>query len=343
MSGTSLDGLDVVHCTFTETGGKYSFRINACDTFIYPETWQQRLRNLPSAPAAEFAWCHNEYGLYAGSLILTFLERHHLNADFVASHGHTIFHRPDESFTSQIGEGAIMAAVCGLPVICDFRTGDVAHGGQGAPLVPIGDELLFSQYTYCLNIGGFANISMNLGGKRVAFDISPANIVLNQLAGRIGLPYDDAGKIASVGNVRMPLLQKLNDLPYFGQQPPKSLGREWVESHVLPIIQGEENEIPDLLRTYTEHIAMQVAAAAHGADGNSMLSTGGGAYNAFLIERIKAFSGLEVIVPIDEIVNYKEALIFALLGLLRWNGIPNSLASVTGATGNVCGGCIYLP
>jgi len=219
MSGTSLDGVDLAHCTFEETGNSYIFKLGACETIPYPETWLSRLRTLPHATALEYAVTHTEYGKYIGGLIRSFVNRNHLTADFVASHGHTIFHNPSKRYTSQIGEGAAIAAGCGLPVVCDFRTGDVAAGGQGAPLVPIGDQLLFGEFDYCLNLGGFANISMQMDSKRIAFDISPANIILNHIANLAGKTYDKDGKMAESGKIHTELLETLNNLGYYHMQP----------------------------------------------------------------------------------------------------------------------------
>jgi anhydro-N-acetylmuramic acid kinase len=261
----------------------------------------------------------------------------------VASHGHTIFHNPLLHYTTQIGEGAAIAAGCGLPVVCDFRTGDVAAGGQGAPLVPLGDELLFGDYDYCLNLGGFANISMQSLNNRIAFDIVPANIILNHFANQRGKAYDPNGEIAASGQVQENLLQSLNDLAYYHIRPPKSLGREWVESEVLPLLSDTGLELEDAACTFCEHIAQQIAACLENGPQKKMLVTGGGAFNTYLVQRITALTQVKLIVPDVKTVNYKEALVFAFLGLLRMQAKPNCLASVTGASHNVSGGAVYLP
>ncbi len=343
MSGTSLDGVDLAHCTFEENDNTFSFSIGACETIPYPETWIKRLQQLPSASALDYAITHNDFGKYLGRLTRDFVYRNNLETDFVASHGHTIFHNPALRFTSQIGEGAAIAAGCGLPVICDFRTGDVAAGGQGAPLVPVGDDLLFNQYDYCLNLGGFANISMQKAGKRIAYDISPANIILNHIAAQKGKAFDRNGEIAAAGFIHNELFDTINNLGYYHIAPPKSLGREWVEKEILPLLTYHNVSPEDAARTFCEHIALQISKCIENAPGKQMLITGGGAFNTFLVRRIEANTSVDLIIPDEETINYKEALVFAFLGLLRWQCLPNSLASVTGAVKNVSGGAIYLP
>jgi anhydro-N-acetylmuramic acid kinase len=341
MSGTSLDGVDLAHCTFTIHNGSYQYAMNACETIPYSEEWRLRLAGLHCAGALQYASTHNEYGRYLGEKVKEFCHRHVMKTDFVASHGHTIFHQPFSGFTSQIGEGAALAAISGIPVICDFRSNDVALGGQGAPLVPIGDELLFGEYDYCLNLGGFANISFRKDNLRMAYDVCPVNIVLNKYAQQAGLPFDKDGLIAAAGNVDTKLLTRLNELPYYKSNPPKSLGREWLEEEFLPCLPGNM-PVADLLRTLVEHIARQIGTSILGKSGK-MLITGGGAHNHFLVETIKKHAGVEVYLPSFELVDYKEAIIFAFLGLLRVIEKPNCLSSVTGAGRDAISGCIYLP
>jgi len=343
MSGTSLDGVDLAYCEFEETAEGYSFTLGACETVPYPETWLNRLKSMPGASAMEYAETHTSYGKYLGRLIRDFISRNQLSVDFVASHGHTIFHNPAKHYTSQIGEGAAMAAGCGLPVVCDFRSGDVAAGGQGAPLVPIGDQLLFPGYNYCLNLGGFANISMQTNGKRIAFDVSPTNIILNYIAARKGKLFDKDGEMAASGNINDELLQTLNNLGYYHIQAPKSLGREWIEKEIIPMLTYYNISPEDAACTFCEHIAMQIAACLENDPDQHMLVTGGGAFNLFLLKRLSANTSVQLIVPDNKTVNYKEALVFAFLGLLRMQAKPNSLSSVTGATHDVSGGAVYLP
>jgi len=343
MSGTSLDGVDLAYCTFQETENGYTYEIGVSETVSYPDTWLARLKSLPEASAQEYAEAHTGYGKYTGGLIREFISRNVLEADFIASHGHTIFHNPAKHYTSQIGEGAAIAAGCGLPVVCDFRTGDVAKGGQGAPLVPVGDEMLFASFDYCLNLGGFANISMQMHGKRVAFDISPANIILNHIANQAGKAFDKNGEMAASGKVHDELFETLNNLGYYHMQPPKSLGREWIEKEVFPMLTQYNISREDAACTFCEHIAIQIAACLDNDPGKQMLVTGGGAFNIYLVNRIAAHTSVKLVIPDPKTVNYKEALVFAFLGLLRMQAKPNCLASVTGATRNVSGGAVYLP
>jgi len=343
MSGTSLDGVDLAFCEFEETSRGYSFTLGACETVSYPETWLTILKSLPGSSAIEYAETHTAYGKYLGRLVSDFIKRNQVSADFVASHGHTIFHNPAKNYTSQIGEGAALAAECCLPVVCDFRTGDVAAGGQGAPLVPIGDHFLFGEFDYCLNLGGFANISMQANGKRIAFDVSPANIILNHIAAQKGRLFDKNGEMASSGTVNTELLQTLNSLGYYHLQPPKSLGREWAEKEVIPMLTYYNISPEDAACTFCEHIAIQIAAYIINDPDKQMLITGGGAFNTYLLSRLETNTGIKLIVPDHKTVNYKEALVFAFLGLLRMQTKPNSLASVTGASHDVSGGAVYLP
>jgi anhydro-N-acetylmuramic acid kinase len=343
MSGTSLDGVDLAHCIFEETENRFTYKLGICKTIPYPEEWLIRLKTLHNASALVYAETHTAYGRYIGRLIFDFVQSNAISAEFVASHGHTIFHNPARHYTSQIGEGAAIAAGCRLPVVCDFRTGDVSAGGQGAPLVPIGDQLLFAQYDYCLNLGGFANISLQQDGRRIAFDISPANIILNHIAGQKGKSYDKDGEMAASGTIHSELLQTLNCLGYYHIEPPKSLGREWIEKEILPMLALFNISLEDTACTFCEHIAIQIAACLKNDSNTQMLVTGGGAFNTYLVRRITARTRVELFIPDHKTVNYKEALVFAFLGLLRMQGKPNCLASVTGAFHNVSGGAVYLP
>ena len=312
------------------------------ETISYNDEWKTRLANLEKSTALDFVTTDVEYGHLSGRLTKTFIEKHKIQPDFIASHGHTIFHRPEKKITWQIGKGSSITAETGLPVICDFRSLDVALGGQGAPLVPIGDRLLFSEYDYCLNLGGFANISCEQNGLRIAYDICPANIVLNHLAGKIGKSYDPSGQMARIGNLSPTLLSSLNQLPYYNHPPPKSLGKEWVLSHIFPILDSSSVLLNDQLNTFCEHIAIQVSRASGTNKNRKILITGGGAFNEYLLERIKFHTPNPVILPDENTINFKEALIFAFLGVLRWREEANCLRSVTGANKDNSGGAIYL-
>ncbi|MGB4655289.1 MAG: anhydro-N-acetylmuramic acid kinase [Bacteroidales bacterium] len=342
MSGTSVDGLDLALTEFQYHNSNLKFEIIKAQTIEYNKLWHDRLKKSHLLSAPDLTQLHVDFGKHIGNSINDFLRQTAVKPQLICSHGHTVFHNPSKSYTLQIGDGASIAAVTQIPVVCDVRTSDVAYGGQGAPLVPIGDKLLFREYGFCLNIGGFSNISYTKNDKTIAFDIVPANIVLNYLAGFLDLPYDKDGNIAKSGTIDNELLQKLNNLSYYKAEPPKSLGREWVEENILPLINSSKISIADKISTYTEHIAIQISKILNKKN-EKCLITGGGAFNKHLIEKIKQYSATEVILPDKNIVNYKEALIFALLGLLRWQKTPNCLPSVTGATKAAIGGAMYLP
>lgn len=343
MSGTSLDGVDLAACVFTRHENDWSYQIEQAETIAYPEEWLSLLPTLMKADAYTFAKANSDLGYYFGRLIKAFTLKHKIKTDFVASHGHTVFHQPELGLTTQIGSGAAIAACCGLPVVCDFRSTDVACGGQGAPLVPVGDALLFSGFKFCLNLGGFSNVSYQADGQRIAYDICPVNTILNQLAKRLGLDYDRDGLLARTGNVDMLLLEKMNTLSYYDSKPPKSLGFEWTNTHIWPILNASYLSTADLLRTVVEHVAIQLARSLSDFEKGKILVTGGGAKNLFLIERLAAHSKHELIIPENKIIDYKEALIFAFLGVLRVRGEVNCLSSVTGASKDSVGGAIYLP
>lgn len=339
MSGTSLDGLDMAYCRFELAEGRWKYQILTAETAPYSSELRERLKHLDRCPASDLALADCELGHLMGQMARKFIDDHQIKADFIASHGQTIFHSPANRWTTQIGKGASISAETGLPVVCDFRSTDVALGGQGAPLVPIGDRLLFAGYSYCLNLGGFANISYERNGKRIAYDICPANMVLNDLASISGMAFDEAGNLARSGSLLPDLLKSLNQLSYYHQPPPKSLGKEWVDEHISPLLR---DTIPDLLHTFCEHIAIQIGNNTGTNRANKLLITGGGALNTYLMERIRHYSVPDVILPDLQTIRFKEALIFAFLGLLRWRGEVNCLSSVTGASRDTIGGAIYI-
>ncbi len=341
MSGTSLDGVDVAFCVFKEISGKWDFEIVKAETFPYENYWIKKLKNLHSKDALTFVKIHSEYGYFLGKLTSLFLSKHKLKPDFISSHGHTIFHQPDKSITFQIGDGAAIATNTRLPVVCDFRSLDVKLGGQGAPLVPVGDKKLFSEYDFCLNLGGFANVSFDKKGKRIAFDICPVNIILNELASELNKKFDDKGEIAASGIINKNLLTELNNLEFYKKSPPKSLSKEWLEKFFIPVINYYQIPIKDKLRTITEHIAMQVSASTLNSSLKKIFVTGGGVFNDFLIKRIKAQTNHQIIIPDERIIKFKEALIFAFLGVLRLRIEVNCLKSVTGARKDNIGGVVY--
>ncbi|WP_315897842.1 anhydro-N-acetylmuramic acid kinase [Gillisia sp. Hel_I_86] len=286
-----------------------------------------------------------DYGIFLANTILNFIKENSVQKlDFIASHGHTIFHNPAENYTFQIGNGPYISSITGIKTICNFRVQDVARGGQGAPLVPIGDKLLFSEYDYCLNLGGFSNISFSEKEQRIAYDICPVNIVLNHYVAPLKMEYDDKGALASTGNLDKNLLEELNSLVFYSDAKPKSLGYEFVVDTIFPIIDKCNLTIRDILRTFVEHVAIQISRKMNSNSGKTMLVTGGGAFNTFLMERLQAYTKTQLIIPEipeETIINYKEALVFALLGFLKDEGKINCLKSVTGARKNHSSGMIF--
>jgi anhydro-N-acetylmuramic acid kinase len=343
MSGTSLDGLDMALCRFEKTTGRWNCEVIAAETYPYSDELQARLAEATDLPAFDFVKLDADLAATMAAAIRAFLAKETVKPDFIASHGHTTFHRPALGFTSQIGNGAIIASLTGFATVCDFRSRDVALGGQGAPLVPVGDELLFGRYDACLNLGGFSNISFRRDGRRIAFDVSPCNMALNYLAGLLGMPFDRDGETARSGRTDAGLLDTLNVLDYYRLRGAKSLGKEWFEAVFRPCLDAAAISVPDKLRTLTEHIAAQIADASRGCTGETMLVTGGGARNVFLTERLRALAGRTVVVPDAQTVDFKEAIIFAFLGVLRMREETNCLRDVTGASADSCGGAVYLP
>ena len=341
MSGSSLDGIDLVDADFWNDG-EWHFEIVAKDNFDYDDEWRKALSNAFYFNQNQLKDIDYQYGQFLGQVTKQFIDKYNLKPKIVASHGHTIFHRPQEHYTLQIGDGQALANACGVMVINDFRTEDVLKGGQGAPLVPIGDKLLFTNYPICLNIGGIANVSYDVDGERIAYDICIANQALNYLANRLSLPYDKDGHIARSGNIDNQLLTILNSHPFYSQKYPKSLGREFFEENIKPLLENHDN-IADMMATFVEHIAIQISKSNENQSIEKLLITGGGAKNKYLVERIQAHTHHRVVVPSDDIIDYKEALVFALLGLLRNRNEINVLHSVTGAPSDSSSGKIYYP
>jgi anhydro-N-acetylmuramic acid kinase len=341
MSGTSLDGIDLVYIKFLKNKHT-SFEILHSETIAYAKEWKELLQQALSFSSEELFNLDGTYGKFLGNIIQSFIEKYKIkNINFIASHGHTVLHQPQKGITLQIGSGEEIAKITKQKVVCDFRTQDVALGGQGAPLVPIGDALLFPEYDFCLNLGGFSNVSFRKENARVAFDICPVNIVLNFYANKMGLEYDASGKIASEGKINEQLLEQLNALDFYKTAAPKSLGLEWVQKEILPLIDACKITISSILSTFVEHIAMQIASIIK--DSNSVLITGGGVFNSFLMQRIEKHSHIKIKQSSDALINYKEALIFAFLGMLKIDNQINCLKSVTGARKNHSSGVIFLP
>ena len=356
MSGSSLDGLDIVFTELQENAGNWSFEIKAADCYEYSLEWKERLQNATSLSALEYQLLHTEYGHYLGREVNRFIEKNnlHYQVGLIASHGHTTFHIPSKKMTAQLGDGAAIAAETQLPVVNDLRAMDVAFGGQAAPIVPIGEKLLLKEYSMFLNLGGIANISFNLQNNYIAYDVCPANRVLNLIAGLVDKEYDAGGEMAALGNVSEKLLNKLNAFEYYRQSPPKSLANNFGTDEIFPFLKSFGLSHNDLLRTYVEHIVQQIKFAI--ADNYKLLPiatginykllvTGGGAFNNFLIERLSeelSSTGIEVVIPDENLVKYKEALIMGFIGVLRWRQEYNVLSTVTGAERDSIGGAVWI-
>jgi anhydro-N-acetylmuramic acid kinase len=343
MSGTSLDGVDIAHVTFLKNSNKWQFQIHEATTIPYSKEWQELLRNAIHLNSQKLQVLNVSYTNFLGKLVDDFIQQHAIkNLDAVCSHGHTILHQPDLGYTLQIGNLPVLANLVQLPVVCDFRVQDVALGGQGAPLVPIGDHFLFAGYDQCVNLGGFSNISMIENRQRISFDICPVNVILNPIAQGLGFAYDDKGALAKSGEIHSELLQQLNALSFYQQKPPKSLGMEWVIKEIYPIINSNSISSTDMLRTLVEHIAIQIAFVLK--ENSKVLFTGGGSYHQFLMERIAFHAPLvQIEIPEPKIIDFKEALIFGFLGVLKLRNEVNVLKSVTGASKDHSSGTILTP
>ncbi len=342
MSGTSLDGLDIASCVFFVNNNKWEYSIEYADTVPYPYDLLKALKDAISYPEKYIMDLDIKLGHFFADEVNSFIAKYKLTPDIISSHGHTIFHQPEKAYTLQIGNGKIIAEETGVITINDFRSGDVKLGGQGAPLVPIGDLHLFSDYTACINLGGFCNISHDdAENNRIAYDISPCNLILNKAARNLSLDYDYKGEHARTGNVFDTLLEELNSIPFYTQSYPKSLGREWLKKAFFPVVNKYDIPPEDQLATFVEHVSDQIALSLSKLPAGKVLISGGGTYNSFLAERIINKSKQEVIIPSQNIIDYKEALIFAFLGVLRLRTEVNILSSVTGASHDHVAGTIH--
>ena len=342
MSGTSLDGIDIVCVNFI-LGEKWDFSITAAQTFQYSTLWQKKLSKL-YFESKEVIFKENKlYTAYLSEIILKFISINNLNEiDAICSHGHTLFHKPEEGYTFQLGNEKKLAELTGYKVVCDFRTQDVDLGGQGAPLVPVGDVLLFDEYDAYLNLGGFANVTKTEDDNLIAYDICAVNTVLNFLAQKNNLKYDKGGSLAKKGNLIVPLLEKFQAIDFYFKDPPKSLGIEWVKSEIYPLIEKfKDKKTEDLLNTFTKHISLKIGE--NFKKDQKVLVTGGGAKNNYLMKLIKENTLSTLIIPSEELIDFKEALIFGLLGVLRLRGEINCFASVTGCSNDHSTGIIYQP
>ncbi len=341
MSGSSLDGLDIAYCSFALKNNQWEYSIKKCETAAYSSAWKSRLANAHLLDGEGVAILDIDFAKLMGREVKAFVQKYSLAVDLIASHGHTVFHQPEKHFTLQIGNGNSLAVETGIAVVCDFRTKDVMLGGQGAPLVPMGDALLFSEFDYCLNLGGISNISFDKDGKRIAFDISPFNQVFDKISRNFfNKEYDEGGMIAKSGRLDTVLVERLNALDFYQQQGAKSLGREWVAAHFETVLNLDAGNASTCMRSVSEHFAIQIGKYLKKG---KVLVTGGGAYNQFFIERLKVYSESEIYIPEPSLLNFKEAMIFAFLGVLRVRNEVNILKSVTGAGRDSCSGVIHSP
>jgi anhydro-N-acetylmuramic acid kinase len=339
MSGTSLDGLDICYAKFTLQNNIWDFEILEAETYNYSKIWNDKLAFAIQFSAVDLLDLNSEYGFYLGEKISEFISLKKINKlDLISSHGHTVHHQPKKKFTFQIGDGRAIKIKNNFPIVYDFRSQDVLRGGNGAPLVPIGDENLFAEYEACLNLGGFSNISFKENGKRIAFDISPLNIVLNHFAEKLGQKFDDKGKIARRGTVNETILEQLNNLEFYKNTEPKSLGLEFVKDDIFPLLR--EDSIENILATFTEHASEKIAEILNKFKKENVLLTGGGTYNNYLLEKIKSKTKTKLIIPENKLIDFKEALIFAYMGVLKLRGENNVLSSATGSSQDHCSGIL---
>lgn len=336
MSGTSMDGLDIAHCELTEQeNGKWEYKINVAKTVAYNDLWRLRLSKLRNQNALNVHKTDRYFGEYIGELINEFLSENNLDADLIGSHGHTIFHQPENNISFQIGSASAISAVTDIPTVANFRMMDVVKYGEGAPISGTGDRLLFGEFDMCLNLGGFANISGSVDGEAVAYDVCPCNILLNRIAREFGQEYDEDGKIAEQGGIDYDLLSDLNSIEYYDLPYPKSLGREWINEHFWFRVRQSDAGKEDRMKTLVDHIAQQVGnnieKLAQDSATSRVYVTGGGAYNKVLIDHLRTHTDAEIVVPEPVVIEYKEALIFGLLAVLRVQNKTNILSSYTGA------------
>jgi anhydro-N-acetylmuramic acid kinase len=352
MTGSSLDGVDIAFTKITVADGKYNYEVLISECAPMPPKWKLRIEQLVLQNAVTYLKIAAFFGHFLGDQIAAFIEKHNIKdqLDFIASHGQTVFHQPENLFSSQIGDGAAIARKTGFPVVCDFRSIDVALGGQGAPVAPIADKLFFSDYKLFLNLGGIANIAASINNRFVAFDITAVNLVLDKIARMKGVEYDHDGNMARAGEIDPVLLSEMNTSHYFDKPYPKSLSGGWVSKVMVPTLARHNIPVENKLRTIVEHIALQIKKAAEAVEmkenikfskADKMLATGGGAFNKFLVERIEALAPMALHIPDEQTIKFKEAILMALMGVLRVRNENNCIGSVTGAERDSIGGAIY--
>jgi anhydro-N-acetylmuramic acid kinase len=352
MSGSSLDGLDIAFVEFDESRSNWSYEVKAADCYPFEKGLKEQLKNAINLSAKEYLLLHTSFGRYIGEQVKKFIDENNLHhrVQLISSHGHTTFHMPQQFMTAQLGEGSAIAAATGINVVSDLRNMDISLGGQGAPIVPMGEKLLWSEYNYWLNLGGIANISMKKNDETIAFDICAANRVMNMIAEKEGKEYDENGNIAASGLLHTELLTKLNEVDYYKQAYPKSLANDFGTDVIFPLVEKFNLSNADALRTYVEHIAQQISYSILSvqkeySQPTKLLATGGGAMNTFLTDRIRdnlRSLNIELVIPDANTISYKEAIVMALLGVLRWREENTIMNSVTGALRSSIGGAVWI-
>ncbi len=349
MSGTSLDGMDMVLAEFEKVADTWSFRVLCAKGTTYPKDLSERMHKARFLSAEELAFLEHDLSLFWAEHLNVFLSEAKEDCALIAVHGQTVFHQPEKKLTLQLADLGLIASHTGFPVVGDFRRADLALGGQGAPLVPMGDRYLFGEMAACLNLGGFANVSYFENKQHLAKDLTVANHLLNLLASELGMEFDMDGRLAAMGQVHQEVLSGLQRLEYFGLSGPKSLGYEWFDAEFLPLWNKltAQLSLEDRMRTACAHIAERVASALSAVQGK-LLVTGGGAFNRVLMLEIEKTlpKGLSIKSLSSEeqcYIAFKEALVFAFLGVLRFRGENNIIAGITGASRDHCAGLIALP
>lgn len=346
MSGSSLDGVDLVCCEFKLENNKWNYKVLDSYCYEYSKGWQKILANIGSLTAEQYIETDILLGAYYGDLINDFISNKTTSkSELIILHGHTAFHNPKNRYTAQIGSAAAVVAKTNISTVTNLRLLDICLGGQGAPIVPIGEHYLFKNHTAFLNIGGIANVSIHQSKDDIiAYDICPANTLLNYLASKLGATYDYEGNFAAHGEVNSPLLEQLNNCEYYNLSLPRTLSTEYIRDKFMPILEESNLSINNKLATVVEHISEQLyISLVNYPSVKSIFITGGGALNKFLIIRIKEkLKNIDVVIPDKETINYKEAIIIAFFGLLRFKKEINIFKSVTGATHNSIGGALYL-
>ncbi len=342
MSGSSLDGLDVSCCTYRKEGEKWGFQFIAGETFKFPDGIMRELLRVRSLSGLQLTELDKVLGKWIGKSCKAFIDSKNLKPELIGSHGHTVFHDVSKGLTLQIGNGYEISLETGVPVYSDFRMKDILLGGQGAPLVPIGDYHLFEHYDACLNLGGIANISIKRDNTIYAYDVAPCNQVLNKIVEPLNVEFDDAGKLARTGKVSQSWIEELSSNKFYDLPFPKSISNEWVAKEVISSI--PTMDLVDALHTFNHFIASTITHDLNKFGIDNVLITGGGAYNKFLIELMKEMvPSMDLDVPDPYLIDFKEAIVIGLMGILRHRGEINVLSSVTGASRDSCSGALYLP